>query len=264
MKKKILILIFLILIIFIGIVCWKYEKYKNGLYEQQPFFDLFIAKSLHKENTNLPFGNFWDNSWDRVSKEEQRPIKWLIYKNEFEKLDSVYLGFKNTTREKFYYVTWGEPNSRIRISFKVFRNGKIDSIPFEGFGCGTGIFITPLKKGEIASSKLLNPLLFNPYSNYTLPVKNKKFPKLFREIYGDSVAIKFEQATYSLPWSKYPSQMIASEEIIVSTDKFIQNWKQNLFNLNSEFRKENKNSYYLKENGKFKLSTTFEEKKNLK
>jgi hypothetical protein len=265
MKKKIIIAFFLILIISVGIISWKYLEYKNSLYEQPPSFDLFIAQSFFEKDEEYPWVEFWGNAWNKVSENENRPVEWVYNTNDFEKLDSIYLGFKNTTNEKFYYVTWGEPNSRIRISYSVFKNGMIDSIPFGGFGCGTGIYIDPLKKGRIAGSKLLNPLMFNPFNNYPLPIGNKKFPYLFKEIYGDSIAIKFEQATYSLPWNKIPSQMISSPEIIVSTKKIIENWKDGKYVLNKDFKKEKEAGFYIKENGEYKLSSIYEkEKKNKK
>ncbi|MCI2230435.1 hypothetical protein MC378_14745 [Polaribacter sp. MSW13] len=263
MKKKIIITFFFILIIPIGIIFWKFNEFKNEPYQKTPFFDLFIAKSMYKTNEETPWRDFWDNSWQNVSKENKRPIEWISNPKDFEKLDSVYLGFRNNTNEKFYYVTWGEPNSRIRENFLVYRNGKIDSIPFGGFGCGTGIYITPLKNGEIAGSKFLNPLLFNPFTNYFLPLKNKKFPQLFKEIYGDSVAIKYEQATYSLPWNKFPSQMIESKKIVISTERIIENWKKGQFKLSPEFEKENEQSFYIKENGEYILSSTYEKKEKI-
>ncbi|OAD43832.1 hypothetical protein [Polaribacter atrinae] len=260
MKKKIIITFFLILIILAGIFSWKYLNWKKKLYEQPASLDLFIAQSFFEKDEERPWAEFWDNSWNKVTNENERTIEWISNSKDFEKIDSIYLGFKNTTNEKFYYVTWGEPNSRIRISYKIFKNGKIDSIPFEGFGCGTGIYITPLEKGEVAGGKFLNPILYNPYSGYPLPVKNEIFPKLFKEIYGDSIAIKFEQATYSLPWNKIPSQMIESKEIIISTEKVIENWKKSELKLSKEFDKEYENSYYFKENGIYKLSSLFEKK----
>ncbi len=260
MKKKIIIAFLLILIIPIGIIVSKFNEFKNEPYQKTPFFDLFVAKSFYKKDKERPWGEFWDNCWNNVSEENKRPVEWISNPKDFEKLDSIYLGFKNTTNEKFYYVTWGEPNSRIRISYNVFKNGKIDSIPFGGFGCGTGIHIAPIKNGEIAGSKFLNPLMYNPYTGYNLPLKNEKFPKLFKQIYGDSVSIKFEQATYSLPWNKFPSQVIESKKIIISTEKIIENWKKGKFKLSPEFEKEYENSYYFIEGGIEKLSSVFEKK----
>jgi hypothetical protein len=260
MKNKIIIAFFLILIILIGIIVSEFNEFKNEPYQKTPFFDLFVAKSFYKKDLERPWEEFWYNSWNNVSKENERPIEWISNPKDFEKLDSIYLGFKNTTKEKFYYVTWGEPNSRIRISFNVFKNGKIDSIPFRGFGCGTGIYIAPLKNGEIAGGKFLNPLLFNPFTNHYLPLKNRKFPELFKEIYGDSVAIKFEQATYSLPWNKFPSQMIESKEIIISTEKIIENWKKGDYKLSPEFDEENEQAFYIKYKGDYELSSIYEKK----
>ena len=257
MKK--LIIIFLILIIPIGIISWKYNKYKNELSVQPPSFDLFIAKSFFKKDKDYPWKEYWDNAWNNVSMKRKRPTEWLLNKKDFEKLDSVYLGFKNISNEKIYYVTWGQPNSRIRDELLIYRNGKIDSIPFGGFGCGSGIYITPLKNGEIAGSKISNPFLYNPYTGYPLPLKNEIFPELFKEIYGDSIAIKFKQATYSLPWNKFPSQKIESKQIIISTKEIIKSWKNGNFSFKSEFETENENSYYFQENGIYKLSSLFKE-----
>jgi hypothetical protein len=106
----------------------------------------------------------------------------------------------------------------------------------------------------------LNPLLFNPFTNHYLPLKNRKFPRLFKEIYGDSVAIKFEQATYSLPWNKFPSQMIESKEIIISTEKIIENWKKGDYKLSPEFDKENEQGFYIKYEGDYELSSVYEKK----
>ncbi|MGB1042021.1 MAG: hypothetical protein ACPGU6_01380 [Tenacibaculum sp.] len=262
MKKKIIIVIISILFILTGIVSWKYFIYKKSLYEQPPYFDLFIAHSLFEKNEKYPWINFWSNAWNKVPNNETRTVEWIFNKREFEKLDSIYLGFKNVSKEKFYYVTWGEPNSRIRINYKIFRNGIIDSIPFGGFGCGTGIYITPLKDGEITGSKFLNPLMFNPFNNYNLPIENKKFPDLFKEIYGDSIALNFEQATYSLPWNKSHSQMIVSPEIIVCTEKIIENWKKGEYASNEEFKKEREACFYIKENGEYKLSSLYEKTKS--
>ena len=258
MKKKIIIAFFFILIIPIGIIVSKFNKFKNEPYQETPFFDLFIAKSFHKKDKERPWEEFWDNTWDNVSRENKRPVEWIINPKDFEKLDSVYLGLRNNTNEKFYYVTWGKPNSRIRDDILVYKNGKVDSIPFGGFGCGTGIYIAPLENGEIAGGKFMNPFLYNPYSGYPLPLKNKIFPKLFKEIYGDSIAINFKQATYSLPWNKFPSQMIKSKGIVISTEKVIENWKKSKFKLSQEFDKEYENSYYFEENGIYKLSSFFE------
>ena len=103
----------------------------------------------------------------------------------------------------------------------------------------------------------MNPILYNPYSGSPLPIKNEIFSKLFKEIYGDSIAIKFEQATYSLPWNKIPSQMMASKEIVISTEKVVKNWKNTEFKLSNEFNKEYENSYYFEENGIYTLSSLF-------
>lgn len=257
MKRKIIFTIFGFLIITGGIVTWLYEKYKKQLVDQPPYFDLFIAETLFEPKSEEGWRKFWDGAWNKVDNSNKRLVNWKISIKEFETLDSVYLGIENTTNEKFYYVTWEEPNSRIRINFNVYRNGEIDVIPFDGFGCGTGIFIDPIDKGQTISSKFLNPLMYNPHSGYELPIKKKYFPKLFKEIYGDSVGIIFQQATYSLPWNKTPSQMIKSDEFYIVTDRIIENWQMGKFSSNKEFETEYEASFYFQKDDTVKRSELY-------
>ena len=237
-KKILIITILTLLTIFIVGVTVLFNIYKKHSYEPV-YFELLVSELIFKDKSG--------SAWDKVSKSEKRPIKWIINEKEFESLDSIYFGFENISNEQIYYMTWGAPNSRIRDNFVVYKNGKADSIPFGGFGCGTGIYLTPLRDKEKSASKGLNPLMFNPYTGYHLPLKNKKFPELFKKLYGDSVSIKFEQATYSVPWNKYPPQMIESNEITISTQKIIDNWKKGKFRLTAESEKEYEMSFYVKE-----------------
>jgi hypothetical protein len=103
--------------------------------------------------------------------------------------------------------------------------------------------------------------MYNPFNNYLLPIENKNLSKLFKEICGDSVAINFEQTTYSLPWNRIPSQIISSPQIVVSTKRIIKNWKDGKYRLNEDFEKEFEAGYYIKENGEYKLITIYEKKK---
>jgi hypothetical protein len=221
-KKRIFSIITLSIVVLPALMIYfMYQSYKNEASDQPPYWDLFIAKTFYKNEKQSP--------WDNISKEEKRPVKWLLNKSDFEKLDSVFIGFKNISNEKLYFVTWGYPNSRLRRDLIIYKNGKLDSIPFGGFGCGTGIFVSPAENQDIVGGYSLNPLMFNPYSNYDLPIETDSFPRVFKEIYGDSIGIRFQQATYSNPWNSYRSQMIYSEYIIISTDKIIENWKEGKF-----------------------------------
>lgn len=199
-----------------------YNSYCNNSKDQPPYFDFYVAKLLQSEEDSESWGLFWGHCWDRVNEEKKRPTKWLLDKTEFEKIDSVKIGYRNISNEKVYYVTWGAPNSRMRVNYIIYKNGTADSIPFGGFGCATGIHLAPLHQGESSATRVLNPLLFNLFSGDSLPLKKKGFPKAIREVYGDSVSLIFEQAIYSLPWNKYPSQMINSNEIVISTEKIIE------------------------------------------
>jgi hypothetical protein len=56
--------------------------------------------------------------------------------------------------------------------------------------------------------------------------------------------------------------MIESEEIIVLTEKIIENWKKRDFKINSEFDEEYENSFYFLESGILKLSSIYVKRKD--
>lgn len=224
-KRVITTVVFLILIISLSVLVWKYQMFKRTYSDQPPYLELFLADLFYPPPKEfkliLPGGNFWAD----VSEENRRPIEWMMSTTQMEQLDSVYVGFKNTSSENMYFVTWGEPNSRLRINNVIYKNGQVDSIPFGGFGCGTGIYLEQLTPGKKTGRYMKNPLLFNPNTNERLSILSIDFPDRYRELYGDSVTIQFEQATYSLPWSPFPSQMIKSEKYTIITDKVIDSWR---------------------------------------
>jgi len=225
-RKPLMVFLILILSIIIAVIIkiflmyqiYKIDKSKHFL---PAYFDFFIVETF--------YGGYEKNQQKEENSKKEMPIEWIINKNSFEKLDSVYVGFKNSSNEKLYYHTWGSPNSRLRQDLIIYKDGKQNLIPFGGFGCGTGVYFLPVKSKEIVGEKFLNPLMFNPYSNYDLPLDKKTFPKVFKEIYGDSVAIRFRHLTYSVPWNKYRSDYINSNYITISTDTIIENWKKGNF-----------------------------------
>lgn len=226
MKKatKILISIVAGIIIIPSIILtvW-YEVYKQRPVGQPPYFDLFIANTFFERDNSTPY--------DKVSESKKRPVIWQLNRDQFEKLDTITLTLTNISGEKCYYTSWGAPFTRIRQDLIVYKNGIADSIPFGGFGCGTGVYLAPLHDQETIARTLYHPFMFNPYSNYELDLKSDSFPKEFKSIYGDSVSIQLSQATYSTPWNEYKSQLIFSDMITISTDKIIENWYKGNFSV---------------------------------
>lgn len=178
------------------------------------------------DGTGETWNTFPSAIWQPNTSVTKLPVKWIINKAEFESLDSVSYGIQNLSNSKFYYMSWGDPNSRIRNDYFVYKNGIVDTIAFSGFGCSTGIYLAPIKDKETAMGSELNPLLSNIYSGYNLDLKSDSFPTVLKSSYGDSVGIRFSLPTYSLPWSQYEPQMIESEIFMVHTDKLINNWKK--------------------------------------
>lgn len=218
LKRKSLVIILCIFLVPTLILTVWYHRYKELQTDQPPFFDLFVAETF--------FGNDDSSPWAFVAEDQKRLVEWQLDPKQFEKLDTVVLNLRNLSGEKFYYISWGAPFTRLRQDFIIYKNGIADTVPFGGHGCATGIYLAPLKDQKTMTRTIYNPLMFDPYSNYDLAIESDSFPVQFKEIYGDSVAIMFSQTTYSLPWNKYKSQMIFSDYIMVSTDTILNNWRQ--------------------------------------
>lgn len=169
--------------------------------------------------------SFPSTVWQPNDSLKKLPVEWLVDVEEFETSDSVTYGFKNTAGWKFYYMSWGGPTSRVRENFFIHKEGKVDTLPFGGFGCATGILLMPLESKEGAIESQTNPLLTHLFYDVDEAVKSDSFLIHFKSFYGDSVGIQFSLATYSLPWSIYEPQMIQSDVYMLSTNKMIEAWK---------------------------------------
>lgn len=197
-------------------VWYRYDTRVVG--DQPPYFDLFIADKLFGDDTSSPF--------DIVPIDQRRPVEWTFEASHFLEHDTVVVSLRNTSGEKFHYSSWGAPLTRLRVDLIVFRDGTVDSIPFGGFGCSTGIFAAPIGAGETISGTIYNPLMYDPYSHYELPMEADSIPEVLETLFGDSVGIRFSQDTYSLPWNKYPSQRIFSNRIVISTARVLDHWRE--------------------------------------
>jgi hypothetical protein len=229
--KNIFIGIFGLTILSIGgLMLWLNSNSENSVHDN-PDLEILVAEYLfndyevHSLSKGQVWGTFPSSVWQDVNNGNEIPMEWLFDKTQFETMDSVSYGFKNTSGTKIYYMTWGTPISRIRSDYFIHKNGQTDTLLFGGFGCGTGIYLTPLKNNKTAIGSKSNPLLKNPYTNYDLEIESDSFPEFFRLLYGDSVGIRFSVATYSLPWSKYEPQKIYSKIFTVKSETLIANWR---------------------------------------
>lgn len=244
--KRIFFVILSLTIIFTIYLIQDFNKYESNV-SNKKHFDLYIADRFLRKSDHFSLYQFLhvhDSTtvWSDVKKSQRRPMKWDI--KGLETLNYISISLKNISGEKMYYMSWGTPFSRTREHFILYKNGIKTLIPFGGFDCGTGIYLEKMDVNETITNKNYSPLLFNPYTNAPLPLHSEKFPKLFKEIYGDSIKVILQQATYGSPWNKYPSQMITSQAFSVSTKKIIENWKRGNFSKNPMFMEERESAFY--------------------
>lgn len=195
--------------------------FRENEFMEPATFEFFIAKTFFKEDNYSPF--------KPAEIGLKKPTKWHLQKDQFEAFDSVEIAFENLSAESYYYPSWGAPLTRIREDLIIFKNGLADTVAFGGHGCATGVYMAKCKDEEVMVIKHLNPLIFNPYSGYYLDLESDTFPEIFKELYGDSVWIRYSQPTYSLPWKKYPSQLIQSNYLSINTNKLMERWNMNEF-----------------------------------
>lgn len=217
--RPILTALFAFLVLFFAAIGILYYQYANPSLpqDQPPYFNLFIAELFNLNDSAA-------SPWDSVGLDQTRPVEWNIDIASLEKLDSFSVSLTNLSDEQFYYMSWGTPFSRVRVNYTVYREGQREHIPFDGFGCGTGIHFIPIDKGETIQNHFAPSLLTFSLYYHEASIASDSFPLLYRQTYGDSVAIQFAQATHSNPWGHYPSQMIYSPKVMVVTDRVLDNW----------------------------------------
>lgn len=142
-----IIILLLLITLFVSYKIWSEKSF-----HVEPDFDLFIA--------DVFFSDYQLN--DKIGK---LPFKWDVNTATFYGQDSIEFGFENISDRKYYYMTWGHPLRRVEEDIIIYRGGDEESIPFGGFGCGSGIYLKALKPNQLVLGNYPNPLLRNPYSN---------------------------------------------------------------------------------------------------
>jgi hypothetical protein len=191
--------------------------------------DLWISEYVFGDYHKYDFDDFVSfdypiSIWQPNDSILKLPVHWIVNENNLTNLDSAFYVITNMAGYKIYYMTWGTNNSRMRKDFVVHKNGKTDTLLYDGFGCTTGIYLESLADNDTLIQKEINPLLINPYDNTELNTMSDSFPFIFSSLYGDSVSIRFRLPTYSKPWNKYKPQMVESKFFTINTSEVIEKW----------------------------------------
>lgn len=152
---------------------------------------------------------------------KERPFEWEISKEDFYNPDTVIVEIKNTSDETLYHVSWYREQPVIFYDLTVYRNGQIEKIDSDGYGCGTGLMLLPIYESE-----KINVVSYNPMIQYGL-IKNiadKEVIQHLKERYGDSVMVQCKLNTYGVGFGDYQSQTIFAPPITLNTNELLQKW----------------------------------------
>ena len=223
------------------------------------YFDLFITDIYFtsKEPRYDPFeveeveiGSFVEEDKKRSWPPAFIQLDWEIPTEQFGEGDSIHVSFINNSGKKLYYfgIT---PFDAILQDYVITHQESIDTIMWNDL---EGVFETglnPFRRKEKASIKIKNPLLLYPGYYYFLPTDTEDFPEIIKEVYGDTVQIRFTVFLFEI-W-KHRFSPSFSKYIKVPVDMVIKGWEKGNFEKVEydpeshqeylEFRKETRESY---------------------
>jgi len=202
------------------------------------YFDLFVADAFFKGRTN--------QRYQGIPKEEVQ-IKWDIPVKQFWNNDTIIFSFKNTAREKLYYFGFKPPYYYIMIDYIITLQGYSDTLFFSTWGdfeaIGEAKYI-PFKKNASITLIDSNPILRYPssYSDF-ISTDTEEFPKLIKEVYGDTVQIRYSAFLRGLPWNNRSFSIAYSDFIKIPINSIIDGWVKGRFTNHGHYDLEEHKKY---------------------
>jgi hypothetical protein len=204
------------------------------------YFDLFIVDILFRHNPKeiieINIDDEINSSCEttmpssRISWESSIRLNWEIPVGQFGN-DIINISFTNTSGKKLYYLGYLSPTSCCFVFYDyiitpqgsndtIILDGKLDFLDVSEY--------VPLRRREKKSAEFDNPLRFYPEFRCHLPTDTEEFPHIIKEVYGDTVQIRFGICLIE-PW-KYPGfSMSFSDFVKIPVQSVIEGWEKGNF-----------------------------------
>ena len=164
-----------------------------------------------------------DSPWNILPQERNIKCDWNLKNNQILTQDSIFVSFTNRSSEKIFYMTWGEPLSRLRTTLFIDKGIEKDTIKFLDFGCYTGVEPFPIATDETISKWTFNPLFRYIREQSDTTWSKDNFQQHLSDLIGKKIEIRFEQAVYSPFWNKGESQLIQSDFYSFESNEIAEN-----------------------------------------
>ena len=188
------------------------------------YFDLFVADEIFKDKKN--------KKWEPFTNERTQ-VKWDIPVEQFWNNDTITFSFTNTTGNKLYYLGYTHSSyCFVFLDYIISTQGKIDTLYCHegGFEGAEGTEYIPFKKGKSITLKDDNPFLQDPYYGFTfLSRPYEDFPKIIKEVYGDTAQIRYFVFLRGMPWNNRGFSIAYSDFITIPIDSIISGWEKGKF-----------------------------------
>jgi len=203
-------------------VIW-YKNIQPLEFNYSKHIDLCVADDFFKSRINKKYDPFTN---------ERIQVKWDIPVKQFWNADTITFSITNITGVKLYYLGFKNPCCDfVFFDYIIAPQGRVDTLYFHklGFdGVDNAEYIPFKKKGSI-TLKHCNPLLFYPEFDIFLPMDTDEFPRIIKEVYGDTAQIRFFVFLRGLPWNNSGFSIAYSDFIKVPIDSIIDGWKKGRF-----------------------------------
>jgi len=182
------------------------------------YFDLFIAELFFMSKEER-----YESSWPPTMSKQ---LDWEIPTEQFGEGNLINVSLTNSFGKKLYYYGLS-PHEFLLKDYVIVSQENIDTLMWNDLSGVFEVGLIPFRKNRKVSPKIENPLLLYPGYPYNLPTDTENFPEIIREVYGDTVQIRFAVCVIE-PW-KRDFSISYSKYVKIPVDLVINGWEKGNF-----------------------------------
>ena len=249
------------------IIIW-YANIQLLGFNKNKYFDLCVADEFFKDRTNEKYESSGPPNYQEYNPRtnERIQVMWNIPVEQFCNNDTISISFINTTGEKLYYLGFRPPYYYVVLDYIIAPCGKVDTMLFYKWGDLEAINeaeYIPFKKKERITLKYYNPVILYPGYEYILPMDTEDFPRIIKEVYGDTVQIRYGAYLRGLPWNNRGFAIAYSDFIKIPINSIIDGWRKGKFTNRIRYIPEDHQEYMNVREDTYKLKDNFINEENL-